>query len=231
MSLLAACTKTETVAPPAERSNRILAYRVTNVAGDTILGVVNDPDSVIRVYLPYYYYLTSLVPDIQVSAGATVTPASGTLVENLLDVFDNGRDIRYTVTGQDGSKATYRLLIEVQQPDFTVDELTTDPASPAEYVNNDIGDVPVYLSWYGDVSSGNQELDRQLIRVTLTGEEGNAYVVDNNAGFKLSSGPSYVFFYLPPNSAASLPTGLYHISIRFYSKTVTLQNPVRIVQP
>lgn len=229
--LLAACTKTETVAPPEERSNSILEYRITNVSGDPILGVVSDPDSTITVYLPSYYYLTSLLPEIKVPAGATVSPASGTLIENLPELFEKGRDIRYTVSSKDGGSTTYKLIIKVQQPDFTVDELSADPSQPAEYVNSAAGDVAVYLNWYGDVSSGNQELDRQLIRITLTGEAGNEYVIDNNAGFKLFSGPAYVSFYLPANSAAVLPGGLYKIGIRFYSKRVTLNNPIRIIQP
>lgn len=229
--LAAACTKTETVSPPAERSSSILSYRITNVAGDPILGVVNDPDSTITVYLPSYYYLTSLMPEIKVPEGATVSPTSGTLIENLPEVFEKGRDIRYTVNAKDGGSSTYKLVIKVQQADFTVDELSTDPAQPAEYANNATGDVPVYLNWYGDVSSGNQDLDRQLIRITLISENGSEYVVDNNAGFKLFSGPAFVSFYLPLNSAEVLPTGLYKIRVRFYSKSVTLKNPVRIIQP
>src|SRR4051812_33084834 len=92
-----ACTKTETVGPPSLASNRVLEYKITNVSGDPIYGVVNDEEKTITAYLPYYYYLTSLQAEIKVSDGASISPGSNSLITGLDSLFfaDN---MQYKVT-------------------------------------------------------------------------------------------------------------------------------------
>lgn len=51
-------------------------------------------------------YLTALVPTIEVSDGATVTPASGVAQD-----FSNGKTVTYTVTAAGGSVAEYKASI------------------------------------------------------------------------------------------------------------------------
>lgn len=50
--------------------------------------------------------LSKLVPTIEVSEGATVTPESGVAQD-----FSNGKTVAYTVTAQDGTKVTYNASV------------------------------------------------------------------------------------------------------------------------
>lgn len=50
--------------------------------------------------------LSKLMPTIEVSEGATVTPESGAVQD-----FSNGKTVAYTVTAQDGTKVTYNASV------------------------------------------------------------------------------------------------------------------------
>ncbi|RFZ94630.1 hypothetical protein D0C36_03545 [Mucilaginibacter conchicola] len=226
---MASCKKVTEVPVPAQAQNRILSYKITNVQGNPIEGVVNDDAKTIKVYLPYYYYLTALEPEIKVSEGATITPATGTIVDDLLDVFDNGRDIKYNVTAKDGTKATYTLQLIVQQGNFELEELSPSATEITELTyGTKNGSADLYLSVSGDFPSGNTELDRQLIKITLTAQDGSEYVIDNNRGAKLFAGTNFVYFVLSSSAAPGLNSGTYKVKVRFYSKTVSLKNPIKI---
>jgi len=225
--LLISCKKTETIEPPAQAQNRILSYQVTNVSGDPLVGVVNDTEKTIKLYLPYYLYLTVLQPDIKVSEGAAVSPASGTLVENILDLFDQNKNISYTVTGKDGTKSTYKLLIEVQQGDFKLEEIST-ATETTELVVSRFDNPALYIPWSGDIPSGNIELDRSLIKITLIDEAQKEFVINNNSGYKLFATSSALTYNLQTNTFTDFKSGVYKIKVRFYSKTVALKYPVKI---
>ena len=227
-TVMASCTKTTEIEPPAQAQNRILSYEITNVQGSPIEGVVNDDTKTIKVYLPYHYYLTTLEPTIKVSDGAAVNPTSGTLIDDLLDIFDNGRDISYTVTARDGSKAVYKLQIVVQQGDFKLEEISPSATEITElaYGGNTYADL--YIPCSGEIPSGNKTLDRQLIKITLTAQDGSTYVIDNERGSKLDATVNAVYFVLSNSSVPNLKAGIYTVKVRFYSKTVTLKNPIRI---
>jgi hypothetical protein len=227
MSFLVACTETETVDPPAQRANRILTYTVVNTP-DPIHGVVNDLDSTITVYVPYYYYLNLLQADIAVSGGATVTPASGTLIEDLVGIMRGDTTLRYTVTASDGSKAVYKLVINPQQPALTVEELTTDAASPAEFNSSFLymGKYEIYSNLQLTGANFFKSADGSVLSdVTFISEEGTeipALAVSSNEASSLT-------VVIPFND--SIPDGLYYIRVDCYSQSVTLQHPVRIKSP
>ncbi|MDJ1505240.1 hypothetical protein [Xanthocytophaga agilis] len=231
--VLMACTKTEVIGPPTLSSSRILSYKVTNVSGDPIEGVINEADQTITVYLPYYYYSTSLLPEIEVSEGATVTPASETLLSGLLSYIqgDSILNYTYTVRGKEGSSATYKLMLQVQQPDFTLQELSSDAQNPTTYTVTTYDGAAINLNWSGDFPSISDETGRIITKITLIAENGQKYIIDNNIGFKSWFSDTGILFYIPVNSATQLPTGLYHVQVTFYSKTVTLQNPIQLIQP
>lgn len=226
-SILAGCTDTETIEPPALPVNRILTYTVVNTP-TTIHGAVNGLDSTIVVYIPYYYYLDLLQPEITVSAGASVAPESGTMIEDLVRVVRGDTVIHYTVTGADGSKATYRLRVETQQPELTLNELTTDPASPAEFPASFL-----YLNKY-EIYSPVQITGKNLFKsaggvieakVTFINEQGTEISALDIASANTSSLTAIVPF------TTDIPDGLYRIRVDCYSQTVTLKNPIRIKTP
>lgn len=217
---------------PAQRANRILEYKVVNVSGDPVVGSVNDNDSTIMLYLPYYYYLNILMPEITVSEGATVDPESGELIQDMMDYFEHGRDIHYTVTAKDKTTATYHLSIDVQQPAFFVQELSEDAENPAVFTNTVDAD-PFTIQWSGQTPIfENTEINVNVIRVTLVREDGFTYTFSNNtshSGIPPQFTEERASYYLPDDPAL-LPAGLYTVKVRFYSREVTLENPVRIVQ-
>lgn len=224
--LLTACTETETIAPPTQRANRILEFTVVNTP-ESIYGVVNDQDSTIKVYLPYYYYSTILEAAVTTSPNATVIPESGTLIEDLLPVITGDTIIYYTVTDKEGAAAKYRLVIETQQPVLTVNELTENAAEPATFNSSVMyGKYPIYA--YIELTGANffRTLNGAPIsKVTFISEEGTVIpAVDAN-----SSTTTSLTVAMPFNTG--MPDGLYYVHIQCYSQSVTLQNPIRIQSP
>lgn len=227
LAILTACTDTETVEPPAQRANRILTYEVANAA-DPIYGAVNDKDSTIKVYLPYFYYLTALEGKVTVPAGATVTPASGTLLKNVPAIANGDTTVYYDVTAADGSTARYKLLIDTRQPELVVDELTTDPKAPTAFYSSVMYSptTPIhsFLILTGENIFKNAKGDR-LAEVTFIAEDGAeipALDVSSNDAVSL-------IVTLPFDT--DMPDGQYRVRIQCYSQTVTLVNPIQIASP
>lgn len=228
-----ACNEDTTMVQPEGDTTRILDYQITNVSGDPILGAINEEDHTITVYLPYYYYLTVLVPEITVSDGATVTPESGTLVEDLIDYFMNGRTITYEVTDEDNQTDTYTLDIQVQQLPFYVAELSDDASNPTVYTSTASANL-FSIAWSGQTPDpDNEEINSRVIQVTLTETTtGYAYTFANNnndSGIVPEFTESAARYYLP-TEADKLPSGTYTVSVQFYSQQVTLENPIVINQ-
>ena len=224
--LITACTKTDTIAPPERSQSRMLEYKIVNVQGDPIIGTINDEDSSITVYLPFYLQLLTLEPEITVSTGATVSPASGTLVEDLLDVFRNGREIKYIVTGKDGSKKTYTLNINVQQPPVVLEELST--ADNIRNYNVRSTTLSLRITLQGSGFSEN----RQLMKMEMVDDEGNIYplgIATNNfndtqsLNINLSRNDQELF-----NSFETSKT--FRIRVYNYARQAITQYPIQITK-
>jgi hypothetical protein len=226
LGLLAACSDTETVEPPAQRADRILTYEVSNTA-DPIYGAVNDQDSTIRVYLPYFYYLSVLEGTVTVPTGTTVTPASGTLLKNVPAIAKGDTTVYYDVKAEDGSSKRYRLVVDTRQPELVVDELTTDPETPAAFYSSVMyNDRPIHS---GLLLTGKNLFktaqDDVLAKVTFIAEDGTEIrALDANSNQSVS-----LMVVLPFNT--DMPDGLYKVRIDCYSHSVTLKNPIQIASP
>lgn len=230
LTVFAACTKTETIDPAPEAQNRILAYSIVNVQGDPISGVVNDRDSSITVYLPFFRQLVTLEPQISLPEGATVTPASGTLIEDLLDVFRSGRVIQYAVTAKDGSKRTYTLRIVVQQPELILNEVSESAANVTEYtINTQLSFDVITIPLSGSGFMENNEL-MKVVLVDETGKELPPLNLSTTNTGNLNKTSVSITKYTDPQEPAlqALKTGLYRIRMYSYAKQTTTQFPVRI---
>jgi hypothetical protein len=88
--------------------NNVEEFTIADLAGNKLkASIVGDS---IRVYWPPFQTLpANIKPQISVSSGASISPASGTGV-----AFKKGTS--YTVTAQDGSKKTYFLIPMINQP-------------------------------------------------------------------------------------------------------------------
>ena len=97
-------------------------------------------------------YLTALVPTIEVSDGATVTPASGVAQD-----FSNGKIVTYTVTAEDGTVAEYKVSIASKVMSLTFENWVYDDTfhyyTPAGfYASTNGGSAIVYSSLEGIAS-------------------------------------------------------------------------------
>ncbi|PWV48225.1 hypothetical protein [Chitinophaga sp. S165] len=223
LTLAAACKKTETIEAPAQANNRILSFKVTNVPDEAVYGAVNDEQGTITVILPYYYYLTTIQPEIAVPEGATVSPASGVLIDSITKKMTEGTKIEYVVTAKDGSKATYKLLLTTQQPAITLDELSTDPANPTVLYHS----KPATFEFnFFEVTGKNfipqQELLGIFSTISYLNEQGNVvYTAVNGDNYTYRIGTA-----VP--SAEQLPAGLYRIRVTSYTRSATMKNPVKV---
>ncbi|MRG48944.1 hypothetical protein GFS24_27785 [Chitinophaga sp. SYP-B3965] len=227
---IAGCTKTDTIAPPAEADNRITEYKIVNVQGDPIYGTVHDADSSITVYLPFYKQLIVLEPEIKVSTGATVQPGTGTLIENLLEVFQKGRDLKYTVTGKSGKKKTYTLKITVQQPALTLKELSSATDVKTYAISTSINFSTISIDLKGTSFHENHDL-LKVVLVDEAGKEFPPFNISTTNTNDLNSLNITLTNYLttPDPMLVALPaTGLYKLRVYSYSKKVTTTFPIRI---
>lgn len=228
---LTACTKTETVAPPAEFAARMLEYKIVNVQGRPIQGAINEKDSTISVYLPIYRQLVVLEPEITLSEGATIKPASGTLIEDLLTVLQSSEPLKYVVTARNGSTRTYTLKIEVQQPPVVLEELSTSATDIKEYT---IDMNASYSSISFAIKGTGFHENHDLVKVVLTDEAGKeypplsiAFSVNNDVTRLDVSVIKYKEPYEP--LLMQLPaTGLYKVKVYVYGRSATMQHPIRI---
>lgn len=228
---VAGCTKTETIAPPAEADNRITEYKIVNVQGDPIYGTVHDADSSITVYLPFYKQLIVLEPEIKTSTGATVQPGTGTLIEDLLNVFQKGREIKYAVTGKSGKKKTYTLKLIVQQPALTVKEVSNSATDIQTFT---IDMKASFSSFAFDLKGSGFHENHELVKVVLVDETGKELapldISLTNTNDLNNLNVSLTKFNEPYHPLLlQLPaTGLYKVRIYSYAKQVTTTFPIRI---
>lgn len=125
----------EAVVHDADNEKSILSFTIDGVEGD-----INETAKIVTLTMPEDTDVTQLVPTIEVSEGATISPASG-------EVQDFTDPVTYTVTAQNGTTADYEVMVYVEggvlEPtgktvlikDFTGVRCVNCPAA-AEYVHN-----------------------------------------------------------------------------------------------
>lgn len=125
----------EAVVHNADNEKSILSFTIDGVEGE-----INEIAKSVVVMMPEGTDVTHLIPTIEVSEGATVSPASG-------EAQDFSAPVTYTVTAQNGTTADYRVTVIVAggeiEPtgktvlikDFTGARCVNCPAA-AEYAHN-----------------------------------------------------------------------------------------------
>jgi hypothetical protein len=219
------CKKTIVNPLPSQPDDRILEYKITNVQGSPIYGAVDDSKKTITVVIPAYLQLVTLQPEIKITDGATVSPASNALVQNIPEVFLKKREVSYTVKGKSGLNSTYKLELKVQQVDFKINELSTDPASSSTYTKVANSTLTFYLTGSG-FSENNDLMRAELLNLNgeAIGDLGISAGVINT-----TSKPIYLDDALLAKFKTPLPaTGQYRIKIYNYAKEATLINPIII---
>lgn len=92
----------EAVVHDADNEKRILSFVIDGVGGE-----INEIAKTVTLSLPEGTDVTQLVPTIEVSEGATVSPASG-------EAQDFTDPVTYTVTAQNGTTAAYTVTVTVE---------------------------------------------------------------------------------------------------------------------
>ena len=101
-------TVTVTVAATASSEKKILSFEIEGITEDAVIDAGNHTVSMV---LPFGTDLTALVPVIEISAGATISPESGV-------AQDFSSPVEYTVTAQDASVQVWTVTITAITPDI-----------------------------------------------------------------------------------------------------------------
>ena len=111
-------------------------FDASNSANAAVFGTTLDQDNrTISVTVQDGGDLTALVPTIEVSAGATVSPASGTAID-----LSNGQSVIYTVVAEDGTASEYTVSVSGRAAYFyDFETWTSEGAMYPEEITNPVG--------------------------------------------------------------------------------------------
>ncbi|WP_316818068.1 hypothetical protein [Pedobacter nyackensis] len=184
------CTKTMELAPLPQ--NRITEFKVVNLPDTVIFGAIDPIEKSITVYIPYYYGLAVIDPEIKVSDGAR-------LVEEVLPVNMNETNVSYTVKAKDGGTQVYKLkIVQQNTPDLTVSWLTNRVYNPR-----------TALTIFGDFRATGNGLAKVHLISPKTGKE---TLLDEGI---LVTGSGLYQYYLLLETPADIDTGYYKGRVSF----------------
>jgi len=216
-----ACKKKVGIGPMPQ--NMILEYRVTNIPDSVIYGAIDNENSTIDVYLPFYYGLTLIDPEITLSAGAQLTAAAAPVMIDAdttggdAYLLNGGKQVTYTVKGADGTAHTYTLKVWQQgAPPLVI--TWGNPNDRTGYPNNTLPTVQ------GNFYTRNMALATWLLTDTVTGEIITLPKVSGN--FSLTDSTYWSASVPIP---ADVDTGYYKFSVRFSGQKATIVQPVHII--
>jgi hypothetical protein len=212
---LSSCKKTMDL--PQQPNSKIIAYKVP-VSDGIISGIIDETDKTITVYLPFYYQLDVIDPEIKLASGAKLS-------EEVLpvDVLDN--KTTYTVTGTDKSATTYKLVIKMQQIlPLKVNEVSTE-SKPV------VWGIGYYMI---NLSGSFNTLDPTKIKIFLVGADNKETEMSYTTGY----GPAAVNVLMGATEkvysigyvgvSQTLDPGLYKVRVKVQSLTTDLKYPVKL---
>jgi hypothetical protein len=208
--ILISCTKTEELPPLAQ--NKIVSYKVTNLPDTVIYAGIDNIDNTITVYVPFYYGLNVIDPEIKLSTGAT-------LMEEILPVNVDDTTKKYTVKAADGSTNIYKLKI-VQLNPASLDIQWSAGDNPITYPGS------VLPSISGNLNSTNTS----LAKVELISEKtGIATSLKLNDAYILLSTYDGVYTLYNPAIPATIDTGVYKVQLTFLGNKKSPPTTVHII--
>ncbi|WP_316841928.1 hypothetical protein [Pedobacter gandavensis] len=207
---ITACKKTIDLEPLPQ--NKILEYKISNLKDTVMYAAINQLNNTITVYLPVFYGLSLIDPEIKVSEGATLTE-----VPMPVGVYE--QDKKYTVKAADGSTNTYTLKIKVMNP------VKLNAIWPANYlVNGEMISYPLNST----VFSGNfNAFGTGLIQVDLINKKSGKVIKVNDAEIAWRPGTIEQSAFFTPN--ATIDTGVYQLNLKYYDQDIIMKEPLHIV--
>lgn len=191
--------------------NKILEYKVKNIPDTVIYGAVDEAEHTITVYVPFYYGLTLIDPEITVSEGAR-------LAGEVLPVAIDADKVSYTVKGPDSSSNVYTLKILLQgTPPLVL--RWANASGPTAYPNSTLPTAG------GNFYTRNMALSTWSLTNPSTGRVITLPKVSDN--FLLFDST----YWTPGNIPvpADIDTGYYKVSVSFLGHKASLDVPVHIV--
>jgi hypothetical protein len=213
LALFMACKKT--IGLPETLQNKILEYKVTNLQDTVIYGAIDDIEKSITVYIPFYYNLSVIDPEIKLSSGAT-------LAEKIAPVEVDKQDVVYNVKGTDGSTATYKLKVILQNPGKLKIKEASTATNTAVYYPNDL--ITINGNFYAS--------DASVVQSFLVAKTGNTEIPVNYgtvySSRNLESDGTVNYGLAYQTLRPTIDSGLYFIKVKVFGQTATSQYPVRI---
>ncbi|KGE12347.1 hypothetical protein [Sphingobacterium deserti] len=215
------CTKTEDLAPLPQ--DKITVFKVANLPDDNVIyGAVDNQKNTVTVYIPYYYSLVVIDPEIEVSNGAK-------LEGEILPVLVAEEEQTYTVIAANGGKRTYKLIIESQNtPSFEAAWVSTSTFSLRKAPFTSLVGILGNFGHTNTAATGitliNQETGERLAMPVL-----NSLKPDNQGFYVLINEGNIDAHRIPADAKA----GVYDVEVRNLNHVYKLKEPlnIRYVQP
>ncbi len=217
ISLLAVACKKETEQEPSPY-NRIANF--TLEAGGATVSAAMSGDSILVYWPSHLPQPGTIQPQIEVSEGAAISPASGTAV-----VFKTGT--AYIVKAQNGREKKFYLKVVISQPPIQIHEGASytaalggeaiiDNGAAMRYFDRDPAVTKFYLV---DTSGNTTEMNIEFftqhdgtlsmrVKVPATGVKIGGYRVRISSGMLTHTTENYVFGVLYPSSEKPVPASL-----------------------
>jgi len=97
-----------TTKAPAKSSEKMITIFDISLAGQEVVGQINQKNYTISVEVPEGINVTSLKTSIVTSPNSTISPASG-------DSKDFSKPVAYKVTAEDGTEQNYQVTVKFAQ--------------------------------------------------------------------------------------------------------------------
>lgn len=207
-----ACTKKEELAPLPQ--NRILSYKVTNLTDTVIYAGIDNLDNTITVYIPFYYGLNVIDPEITLSPGAS-------LMEEILPVSVEDSTQIYTVKAANGTANVYRLkIVQLNPVSLSIDWASSVGSNPIAYPYSMLPDIS------GNLNATNITLAKVHLISVQTGVSTSVSLNDAYIAINPNDG---MYSLYGPMIPADIDTGYYKVHVSFLGNEAEAASPLHIV--
>ncbi|TDS07464.1 hypothetical protein [Sphingobacterium paludis] len=218
---LSSCTKTEGLEPLPQ--DKITVFKVVNLPDENVIyGAVDNQKNTITVYIPYYYSLLVIDPEIEVSNGAQIDG-------EIWPVLVEEKEKTYTVIAANGSKRTYTLIIESQNtPSFEAAWVSASTFSLRKAPFTSLVGIQGNFGHTNTAATGiilvNQETGERVTMPVL-----NSLKPDIQGFYVLINEGNIDAHRIPADTKA----GIYDVEVRNLNHVYQLKEPlnIRYVQP
>ncbi|MBE8719965.1 hypothetical protein [Sphingobacterium pedocola] len=212
------CTKTAHVDYEKPEFNKILAFSITNTEQE-LLGAINEEKNTITLYVPYYYAIEYLMPEIRLDEGASIYNSEGEEInlDGGLEPLRLGADTtKYTVKSATGASRSYAVIQKVLPYGQTLNVSISGTPDATTLLEKPVNGR---LTLIGNFESTSTNA-RFVFTNKATGEQHNDYAT----AFSVSPGTLYTMLVdISPNAMA----GEYDVKMEHQGRVTDL-NPMKL---